>query len=44
MKKSTFILIITSIFLGFNGYSQNNPRMENPDYAMTVFDDSFNSN
>jgi beta-glucanase (GH16 family) len=44
MKKSTFILIITSIFLGFNAHSQNNPRMENPDYAMTVFDDSFNSN
>jgi len=41
MKKSIFILIITSIFFGFTAYSQNNPRMENPDYAVTVFDDDF---
>lgn len=41
MKKSIFILIITSIFLGFNAYSQSNPRMENPDYAVTVFYDDF---
>ncbi len=44
MKKSIFILIITGIFLRFNAYSQNNPRMENPDYAVTVFDDDFEGN
>ncbi len=41
MKKSTLIVIITSIFCGYNAYSQNNPRMENPDYSKTVFYDDF---
>ena len=36
--------MITSIFWGFNAYSQNNPRMENPDYAVTVFYDDFDVN
>ncbi len=41
MKKSTLILLIISIFYGYNACPQSNPRMENPDYAVTVFYDDF---
>ena len=44
MKKSTLILLVTCIFFGYNAYPQNNPRMENPDYTVTVFYDDFDGN
>lgn len=43
MKKLIFITLLSGILSTQYSFSQTNPRMENPNYAQTVFFDDFDS-
>lgn len=44
MKNLTFLLTLIEILIFKNVLPQTNPRMQNPDYAMTIFNENFEGN